>query len=64
MANSSFSPMLVAFYRSALATMVSQRMQTIIALLLKYSPSHIMTHISVDHKWHFKVRQAQNRWAM
>ena len=56
-----FSPAIVAFHRSVLATMVSKRMQTIIILLQQYSPSRIMTCISVNHKWLIKVRQAQNR---
>ena len=56
-----FSPTIVAFRRSVLATMVSKQMQTIIILLQQYSPGHIMTCISVNHKWPIKVRQAQNR---
>ena len=55
-----FSPAIVAFHRSVLATMVSKRMQAIVILLQQYSPSCIMTCISVNHKWLIKVRQAQN----
>ena len=55
-----FSPTIVAFRRSVLATMVSKRMQTIAILLQQYSPGHITTCISVNHKRFFKVRQAQN----
>ena len=56
-----FSPAIVAFRRSVLATMVSKRMQIIVILLQQYSPGLIMTCISVNHKWLIKVRQAQNR---
>ena len=56
-----FSPAIVAFRWSVLATMVSKRMQTIIILLQQYSPGRIMTCISVNHKRLFKVRQAPNR---
>ena len=56
-----FSPAIVAFRRSILATMVSKWMQAIIILLQQYSPGHITTCISVNHKWLIKVRQAQNQ---
>ena len=56
-----FSPTIVAFHRSILATMVSKQMQTIIILLQQYSSGHITTCISVNHKWLIKVRQVQNR---
>ena len=56
-----FSPAIVAFRRSVLATMVSKRMQTVIILLQQYSPGRITTCISVNHKRFIKVRQAQNR---
>ena len=56
-----FSPAIVVFRRSILATMVSKRMQTIVILLQQYSPGHITTCISVNHKWLIKVRQTQNR---
>ena len=53
-----FSPILVAFCQSVLATMVSLQMQTIIILLQQYSPGCITTCISVNHKWHLKIGQA------
>ena len=56
-----FSPAIVAFRRSVLATMVSKWMQTVVILLQQYSPGHITTCISVNHKRLIKVRQAQNR---
>ena len=56
-----FSPTIVAFRRSVLATMVSKWMQTIIILLQQYSPGHITICISVNHKRLIEVRQAQNR---
>ena len=56
-----FSPAIVAFHWSILATMVSKRMQTIVILLQQYSPGCITIGISVNHKWLIKVRQAQNR---
>ena len=56
-----FSPAIVAFRRSVLATMVSKWMQTVVILLQQYSPGRITTCISVNHKRLIKVRQAQNR---
>ena len=56
-----FSPAIVVFCRSILATMVSKRMQTIVLLLQQCTSGHIMTCISVNHKWLFEVRQAQNQ---
>ena len=53
-----FSPAIVAFRRSVLATMVSKWMQTIVILLQQYSPGHITTCISVNYKRLIKVRQA------
>ena len=55
-----FSPAIVAFCWSVLATMVSKRMQTIVILLQQYSPDHITMCIRVNHKRIFKVRQVQN----
>ena len=51
-------PAIVVFRRSVLATMVSKRMQTTVILLQQYSPGHITTCISVNHKRLIKVRQA------
>ena len=56
-----FSPAIVAFRRSVLATMVSKRMQAIVILLQQYSPGHITICISVNHKRLIKVRQVQSR---
>ena len=56
-----FSPAIVAFRRSILATIVSKWMQTVVILLQQYSLGRITTCISVNHKWLIKVRQAQNR---
>ena len=56
-----FSPAIVAFRRSVLATMVSKWMQTIVILQQQYSPGRITTCISVNHKRLIKVRQTQNR---
>ena len=56
-----FSPAIVAFRRSVLATMVSKRMQTVVIMLQQYSPGRITTCISINHKWLFEVRQAQNQ---
>ena len=56
-----FSPAIVAFRWSVLATMVSKQMQTIVILIQQYSPGRITTSINVNHKWLIKVRQAQNR---
>ena len=56
-----FSPAIVAFRRSILATMVSKWMQTIIILLQQYSPGCITIYISVNNKQLSKVRQVQNR---
>ena len=56
-----FSPAIVVFRWSVLATMVSKRMQTVIILLQQYSSSRIATCISVNHKRLIKVRQVQNQ---
>ena len=56
-----FSPAIVAFRWSVLATMVSKWIQTIAILLQQYSSGCITTCISVNHKGLFKVRQAQNQ---
>ena len=56
-----FSPAIVAFRWSVLATMVSKWMQTIVILLQQYSPGRITPCISVNYKRLIEVRQAQNR---
>ena len=50
-----FASTIVAFCRSILATMVRNRMQTIIILLKQYSTGCIFTSIGIDYEWFHEV---------
>ena len=56
-----FAPTIVALHQNILATMIRNGVQTIIILLQQYSPSGILTRISINYKWPLKVRQFQYR---
>ena len=53
------TPTIVAFRRSILATMVCNGVQTIIILLQQNCTSCILTHICINNKQPFKIRQFQ-----
>ena len=48
-------PPIVAFCHSILATMVRDRMQTVIIQLNQYSTGCIFTSVSIDYKWFREV---------